>query len=232
MVQVILFYGGSFSPPTNGHINAIQKAARFASEKHPGLTVMGVFVPVSSKYKKASVQFTNSDMHRINMLNILKGWLIAHESSPNIKYDVSAHEIEAESGLPTIDSLEILKDRYGHDNIYYLVLGEDNLKQIIEKKWKRSNDLLRNPIIFLPRPGETSNNINISRYSNISPVPLNVHNMSSTKLRAAIKNKSNNAYTLTIEPIIQYIMDNNLYKNSAGGRRRTRKRRGGLRSPA
>ncbi len=228
MRQVIIFYGGSFSPPTNGHIIAIQKASRFASEKHPGLTVTGVLVPVSSKYKKSSVQFTDSDRHRINMLNIVKHWLNEHETSPNVRYNVSTHEIDAGAGVPTIDSLLLLKERYGHDNIYYLVLGQDNLKQIMDKRWKQSNELLSYPIIYIPRPGESSNILNVSHYPDISPVNIKLHNMSSTKLRAAIKNKSNTIKALTIEPVIQYILDNNLYKNSAGGRRRTRRRRARL----
>ncbi len=215
MATAYIFYGGSFSPPTNAHIIALKQSAELVHNKHPDLPVIGVFVPVSSNYNKNSVRLPDSDEHRIQMLKIAAAWLTEHEESPNIKYEVSDHEIKLGTSVPTIDSLNMFKYIYGHENIFYLLLGEDNMKQILENKWKLSNELLKNPILLLQRPGY---NINTSKYPNI--ISFELHginaNISSTKLRSALKT-GNNISSLTIEPIVEYIISKRLYKNNVGG---------------
>ncbi len=224
MAQAYIFYGGSFSPPTIAHIMALKQVAEVVYEKHPEIVITGVFVPVSSNYNKKSVRLPDSDKHRLQMLNLAVEWLQGHETIPNIKYEVSDHEIKIGTSVPTIDSLNILKDKFGHEHIYYLLIGEDNVRQILEKKWKQSNDLLKNPILLLQRPGYDSN---FSKYPTIFPVELDGinTNISSTKLRAAIRNGSNSLSQLTIPSIIEYIRTRGLYLNNVGGRRRRTKKR-------
>lgn len=217
--------GGSFSPPTIAHIVALQKAVNHVSAKHPSEKVTGIFVPVSQEYKKNSVKIV-SETDRLEMLRLAVEWLTAQNTNPNISYSVSSHEMNAKRAVPTIESLEMLIST-DPDGIFYLAVGEDNLKDIIAGKWSRSANLISKArILYFSRPdgGSASGSgagPNLSAYEKVDFDPSSV---SSTRLREALAAKNASVNELTIRPILDYIFEKRLYGVSGGKRRLTRRK--------
>jgi len=222
--------GGSFSPPTMAHFEALQAAVQRVSGMYPTQHIKGLFVPVSIHYNKESVKAV-SEEDRIAMLEMGTKWLNAYRLSPDLEYAVSTHEMEAGRAVPTIESLEILKAK-DPSGTYFLALGQDNLESLLAGKWKRSQDLVNLVrILYFVRPDATK----INSKTNVKNFPLekiefDAASISSTRLRKALQGAEDPKY-LTRPDIIDYIREKKLYGvkggggKRGGGKRKTRRHR-------
>jgi nicotinate (nicotinamide) nucleotide adenylyltransferase len=222
--------GGSFSPPTMAHFEALQAAVQQVSGMYPTQHIKGLFVPVSIHYNKGSVKAV-SEEDRIAMLEMGTKWLNAYRLSPDLEYAVSTHEMEAGRAVPTIESLEILKAK-DPSGIYYLALGQDNLESLLAGKWKRSQDLVNHVrILYFVRPDATKINskTNVKKFP-LEKIEFDAASISSTRLRKALQGAEDPKY-LTRPDIIDYIREKKLYGvkggggKRGGGKRKTRRHR-------
>lgn len=197
----IAIFGGSFNPPLNSHlelakqiiinINYIKKV---------------IFVPVSTRYNRKNNLI--EDEHRYNMTKLMC----------NDEENLEVSDIELTHGrqLYTIETLDILRNKYPEYDIYF-IMGTDNLKEL--HTWMKPEEILSNyKIIVLER-----NNDNIEKIieedkllkdnkgaliisKKIKPIEL-----SSTMIREKIKNGEEVEGVLKKE-VLEYINKNGLYK--------------------
>lgn len=194
----IAVFGGSFNPPLNSHLMLAEEVLK------SNLKIDKViFVPVSTKYNKQNLE---ENIHRYNMLKLL--------CKENPKLEVSKIELEAKKQLYTIETLNILQEKYKNSVIYFM-LGTDNLKEL--KDWKNPEGILEKyKIIVLERNLDKVEKIIkedelLSKYKNSL---INLQNkrtsLSSTFVREKLKNNQDVSKFLPKE-IIEYIKENKLY---------------------
>ena len=194
----IAVFGGSFNPPLNSHLMLAEEVLK------SNLKIDKViFVPVSTKYNKQNLE---ENIHRYNMLKLL--------CKENPKLEVSKIELEAKKQLYTIETLNILQEKYKNSVIYFM-LGTDNLKEL--KDWKNPEGILEKyKIIVLERDLDKVEKIIkedelLSKYKNSL---INLQNkrtsLSSTFVREKLKNNQDVSKFLPKE-IIEYIKENKLY---------------------
>ena len=123
--QSIGIFGGSFNPPLNSHLTLAKEVLK--SKLNIDKVV---FVPVSTKYNKLNLV---DNEHRYNMLKILC------REEDDQKLEVSRIELDATRQLYTIETLNILQNKY-ENCILYFILGTDNLKEL--STWKNPDEIL------------------------------------------------------------------------------------------
>lgn len=167
---VIIWNGGSFSPLTKAHVEISNVVCNYMREKI-NKPVLHYWVPVSEQYEKSSVKTDligkDSDLTRLTLLEKGREYLTHKELESTsefkniypINYMISSHEIEEERPVKTFESIEMLKaivnSNYwtSFDNsCFYIMLGQDNVEQILAGKWKKPFTLLSANIICVPRP--------------------------------------------------------------------------------
>lgn len=183
-------YTGSFNPPQKGHL----KITNYLLENYVDKVII---VPTGNYWDKNNL--VNIEK-RINMLRIFENDnIIIDDKNNNIEY--------------TYQLLEHLKIEYPEDELY-LILGADNIVNF--DKWKNYQDLLKYNLIIINRE-----NIDVRYYLNklnkkdkyIITDDLPLINISSTMVRKAIKeNNFEKLNDLIDQKVLQYIIDNNLYK--------------------
>jgi len=172
----IAWFGGSFSPPTNMHINVVIEIAKALSTK-PGKSCVCI-IPVSRAYDKASVRLpcVSPDERMALCLAFLEAveeiWA-SNEGNPNIKFRLLDYEFVSPTAVTTIESLDILTKTLGCDpGKIYLAQGQDNVMNIFAGKWKRSLDLLNYKFIMFPR-GQTTSQLDFrSQMDEALKIPL------------------------------------------------------------
>lgn len=196
MKKKYAFFGGSFNPPTYGHIGLAQNAVKkFELDKL-------FFVPVGNKYNK---QGLIDEKHRYNMLKIA--------CKNQNKLDVSDIELNRDKNFNASEVFKMIKTKYKDDEIYF-ILGADNLEKM--PLWKNFSELLKYNYIILERENKDVQEIinnndelrkNKDRFRIIKDEAL--MKISSTKLRNAIKeNNIKYAKEITNKEIIDYYIRN------------------------
>lgn len=192
------FFGGSFNPPTNAHINL---AKQIINECNLDKLV---FVPIGDFYQKNElIEFK----HRYDMLDMI--------CNLNEKLEVSDIEKDKKMKLYAINIFKIIKEKYRKDNLYY-VMGSDNLKDI--KNWNGYNELIADyKYIILERQKNdfiqiVKNNSDIeSNIDNFTVISNEDYmNVSSSLVREKIK-RNENVSKLIPKEIEKYIYQHNLY---------------------
>lgn len=199
--KIIAVFGGSFNPPINSHILLAEQILK----EFKNIEKL-IFVPVSTKYKKLELA---DNEHRYNMLKLI----CCNED----KIEVSDIELKAKRQLYTIETLDLLKKRYGDEYEVYFIMGTDNLKEI--ETWRKPERLLRDyKIIAIERNNDKLediiNEINILKENEESIIKLkNIEkiNLSSAEVRKKIKN-GEDIKGYVPEGINKYIYENKLYK--------------------
>ena len=192
MKKKYAFFGGSFNPPTYGHIGLAQNAV-----EEFGLDKL-FFVPVGNKYNKKGLI---DEKHRYNMLKI------ACQDAK--KLDVSDIELNKNINFNASEVFKMIENKYKNDDIYF-VLGADNLEKM--PLWDNFSELLRYNYIILERGEKKVQDIinssdelreNKQKFKIIKNQEL--MQISSTQLRNAI-NESNIEYAkkITNQEIIDY----------------------------
>lgn len=118
----IIVFGGSFNPPTLGHIALAEHLLNQADIEKI------LFLPASNHYPKPGLL---SASLRVDMLRSLL--------SLNKGFGLSLVEVNAERLLNTVESMRRLKKEYPESQLYFL-MGSDNLLEL--PKWDQGEDLL------------------------------------------------------------------------------------------
>lgn len=183
-------YVGSFDPVHKGHICIVKHLLGKYLDKV-------IMMPTGNYWDKNDLIDLK---YRIQMLNLYKSDRILIESENN--------------DLPyTYLVMEYLKGKYKSDELY-LIIGADNIVSF--DKWKNFRELLEYNMIIIKR-----DNIDIeyhldrlnkfSKYLIVNE--LGNIDISSTKIRDLIKEgKVEDIIKLIDKPVLEYIIDNNLYK--------------------
>ena len=158
---IVIFNGGSFSPPTIAHCMIAKMVSKFLlSSKRRDIVFY--FVPVSDKYNKKSVKSeaicADSNTTRKKMIDICAKYLNFSVNSKHISFRVSPHEMVEDRDVKTFESIDILKTKIRTssgisypDDYFAILLGQDNVSDILAGKWSKPFTLLRNTILCIPR---------------------------------------------------------------------------------
>jgi nicotinate (nicotinamide) nucleotide adenylyltransferase len=219
--------GGSFSPPTIGHLNTGLTIATQLSNCHPGATINIYYVPVNSAYNKASVKeeyITTAD--RLALLELLLE--DARLRCPVANFILADHEATAPAAIKTYDSIAQLMAIHNiplTDRVY-LAVGQDNITGLLKGSWYKWRELLEgfNFIVF-PRDCVAADKgllwHALSASANAPPdladrltiIDAMSEGVSSTCLRTAIADgRLADAGALTLPAIMDYITCCQLYK--------------------
>lgn len=198
-MENIAFYGGSFNPPTNIHLQIAKNVLK-------QLNIDKVyFVPVGNYYQKNELIDVK---HRLNMLNIM--------CENQDKMYVSDITLNEKNNLKAIDVFKMLKEKYSNDNVYF-IMGSDNFIKITE--WKNFDELVENyKIIIVKRDNVDINKIILeNRILEVNKNNFFIINsedtqnkVDSTEVRRKIKNSENIDKYLN-KKISEYIVQNGLY---------------------
>jgi len=183
-------YVGSFNPVHKGHI-------KIANHLLSGYLDKVIIMPTGSYWDKNDLV---SIEHRINMLKIYENDNIIIEDENN--------------DLPyTYMVMEFLEKKY-KGNELYLIIGADNIVSF--DKWQRYRELLKYNIVIINR-----DDIDVEYYLNrldkkdkyLLTKDLDDIDISSTEIRGLVNtNDSNRLEQLVDKEVLEYILDNNLYK--------------------
>ncbi len=218
--------GGSFSPPTIGHLNTGLTIAEQLTLQHPGTAINIYYVPVNAAYNKASIKEAYiSTADRLTLLQLLLDE--AKHRCPAVNFILADHEAVAGAAIKTFDSITLLIDKYripSTDKIY-LAVGQDNVEGLLKGSWYKWRELLEgfNFIVF-PRDcsaadkGQLRDALSASANApadladRLTIIDAMSDGVSSTSLRSAIADKRfADASVLTIPSIMEYISSNRLY---------------------
>lgn len=121
-VRKIIVFGGSFNPPTFGHLSLAEHLLKQEDVEKV------LFLPASDFYPKPGLlpATLRVDMLR-GLLNLNKG------------FELSLVEVDAERLLNTVESMRRLKKEYPHHSLCFL-MGSDNLLEL--PKWEQGDELL------------------------------------------------------------------------------------------
>lgn len=194
------FYGGSFNPVTNAHINiALNIIEKCGLDKV-------VFVPVGNNYSKKGLI---DEKHRYNMLKIA--------TKKYDKLEVSDLEMDLDRNLDAIDVFRMINDKYSNTDIYYII-GADNLYKML--LWRDFNNLVKNyKYIVVERElldckELIKSNETLTQYESNFNIIKNKQYIkaSATSVREKIKSGNmNNIEENILKDIIEYIKENKLY---------------------
>lgn len=183
------FFGGSFNPPSNIHINLVKEVIRAYNLDKV------FFVPVGNYYEKETLI---DSKHRYNMLKM------AINDEKNIGIETLA--MESKVKLYAIDTFRLIKEKYQNDEIYF-IMGSDNFRKM--PSWKEYKELIENyNIIVVERDrkkirGDCPKTI-------FEYIPEKLSTVDSTKIRQMIKNNEE-ATKFIDEKVYKYIKENELY---------------------
>lgn len=189
-------YGGSFNPPHKMHEDIVNG---LLNDNYLDKVIV---LPTGLYYQYKNNLLANKC--RYEMLEIV--------FKDNDKVDISDYEFK-ERVVSTFESLNYFKKKYPNDQIYF-ICGMDNLYYI--DSWVKGIDIINNyPIIVIPRPGYSSNEI-VNKYkkykSNIIIYDIILNHISSTKIRLWYKNNDNRLKDYLNSNLLKYIKYNHLYE--------------------
>jgi len=184
--------GGSFNPPTIGHIQLIELCSKYFD--------IIIVVPCNRHRQKNNLI---SNKHRIDMLKLIKfntGNIFIEDNKFFIKLSDKSYELFKE--IKHIDS----------NCDYYAIFGADNINNI--KTYFNYEKLIEeNNFCIVERKGYVSNNLELFK-SNPNNIFIqnndDIMEISSTEIRNNINNREYCSKYLTIE-IYEFILKNHLY---------------------
>ena len=191
--MVIGMLGGSFCPPTIAHLELSKKCIE------AGFCDKVIWVPVNEAYRKD----TNiSAKHRNEMVRLM----LEHE--PNISY--SLHEQEYNRIVRTLESIQILQQKYPNDKIVFIA-GADKLCM----KWMQREEFVRDFGYIVTNRGDIDCEREIAKSATLSRWKKNIHvlnfdsDISSPQVRNDIKNQGS---SIDVTPeVLTYITQHNLF---------------------
>ena len=187
------FFGGSFNPPTNAHMNLANKVLNECNLDKV------IFVPMGDFYEKSCLVKAE---FRLKMLKIA--------CSEFNDFEVSDLEVRARKRLNTIDAFRLIELKYPNDDKYF-IMGADNFIKV--EGWKESKELIdRYSYIVIERE-----NINLSEYiKRYKTIKIQVvkndkyKKSSATQFRKLLNGKLENQDIIS-DRVLQFIMKNKIY---------------------
>jgi nicotinate-nucleotide adenylyltransferase len=194
LTQKIGFFGGSFDPIHNGHLNLAVEML----ERH---NLDGVyFCPTSqSPHKKNNPPVASKDQRRA---------MVTAAISPFPKFTLLDLELQNHDYCYTIDTLRTLVGQGKND--YFLIIGEDSVEKL--HTWKEIDELLKlaPPLIAsrsTDKPFKTPLLAKIQK--GITKMPL--FDISSTEVRSRLHKKLTCAHLVPAK-VWDYIQQHKLYE--------------------
>ncbi|WP_405353348.1 nicotinate (nicotinamide) nucleotide adenylyltransferase [Ruminococcus sp.] len=193
--------GGTFNPIHNGHKQMIEYSHKEA--KLDKIIVMPTFVPPH----KESLNLVCCE-HRLNMCRL---------ACSEISYaDVSDFEIKLEGKSYTYRTLELLKEKYPNDELFFIV-GADMFLSL--ESWRNPEIIFKlATIIAIPRDDDSVAELTRHYDDILKPMGAkaiilqkSVLTVSSTYVRDNINNHDALANLLD-KRVFDYIKENNLYR--------------------
>ena len=191
------FFGGSFNPPTNGHMNLARKAIKMCN-----LDKL-IFVPMGDFYEKKDLAKAKD---RLSMLKLA----ILSDSESNL--EVSDLEIKEARKMSAIEAFRLIEENYPTEEKFF-IMGADNFINILN--WKESEELLNKYkyIVFERKDIDIKKFIeeDLKKYKTQITIVKNIEhkNTSSSKFRE--ENKKNNMQDIVPKEVFDYIIKNNIY---------------------
>jgi nicotinic acid mononucleotide adenylyltransferase len=245
-----IWFGGSFSPPTFAHIDAVLEAARKLHGTHPLDKIIVEFVPVNMYYDKESVgKACISEEDRLDMLKVMVAQLNM-QNMPFAEFRIGTYELDrgkkTGKSVPLFGSVKLMEKAHKTDpeNIY-IVLRQHTFESILKNKLPFSDRLVADyNFIILPTDESIIYNMQLENrllesldtMANQMHGIKGIHNrimfasprqqvasMASIARQAARANQPLSSYTLG--PIADTISRRRLYKSAACFSNKSRKRR-------
>jgi nicotinate-nucleotide adenylyltransferase len=190
-VKTGLFFG-SFNPIHIGHLMLANYMLEFTDLE----CVWFVVSPHNPLKKKAALL---DERQRLYMVELAIG--------DNDKLKASDIEFKLTQPSYTINTLTHLHEKYPKRE-FALIMGSDNLQSF--HKWKNYEEILKNHHIYVyPRPNYDGGELIKHPHVILTQAP--VIEISSTKIRSAIKEKKNMQYFVPAA-VWQYVTEMNFYK--------------------
>ena len=169
--NIAVWMGGSFSPPTTGHMNSGVQVAKALLRKNPGAHITVYYTPVSAAYNKPSVkEACVSLVDRLALMQLLIDELNKEKATDpelaTVDFVLSTIETDAKdnAGAPmsvkTFDSAQKLAEKYGIEPAdIYLAVGQDNIDGLLKGTWYKWKELLSGyHFVVFPRDDAAAQN--------------------------------------------------------------------------
>ena len=194
-MKKVLLYFGSFNPIHKGHI----ALAEWVVEQD--LCDELIFIVSPQNPLKSSTELA-PEFSRYEMCEMA----CASSRFPD-RIKVSAVEFVLEKPSYTINTLRYLREQFGSQMEFSLLLGADNIECF--DKWREYEEILRDyPLFVYPREGYSVEKF-ADKITFLANAPL--FDFAATDIRKAITNDEN--FTDKVTPAVaKYIIQNRLYK--------------------
>ncbi len=189
-------YFGTFNPIHIGHLVIANHMAEFS-----GLDEVWFVITPKSPFKLKKSLLDNN--HRYQMV------MEAIKDYPKLK----ASKIEFDLPEPnyTVDTLVRLREKYGEEHQFCLLMGEDNLKSL--HKWKNYEVILEHHEIYVyPRISTGATSETLENHPRIHKVDAPVMEISSTFIRKQ-HGKGKNIRPMLPAAVYTYMDEMNFYRN-------------------
>ncbi len=158
----VAWMGGSYAPPTRMHVQvAMQMGAALLDKTSEGKRCAVCIVPVNKNYNKRSVKeaCVSDSVRRALIMAFVDAVKTefarsGHPRAKDCDFLYMDYELNAPGPIPTIDSLAMLKSALPGATNYYIAQGQDNVLDIMRRKWVRSDELLRDYSFFMYPRGD------------------------------------------------------------------------------
>ena len=182
------FFGGSFNPPTNVHIDIAKELIKSK------VVEKVIFVPIGNFYKKNNL---------IPIEERCKMIRFAIENQKNLSIDDFEKDIK--NTIFAKDAFKIISEKYKEHDIYF-IMGSDNFIKI--KTWKNYEEIIDLYKYIVVERENT--NIEISKDNILIFTPKKQYNFTSTTVRRMIK-ENKNIENLLNTKVKSYIREKNFY---------------------
>jgi len=184
--------GGTFNPVHNGHI----RLAEFARKKLKLDKI--IFIPVNIPPHKKGPDITEP-LFRYDMVRL------AIEGMPN--FEVSDIEVRKKGTSYSVETLKILKEKFGPEAELYFITGADSLYELAE--WKDVDEIFALArFVVANRPG-----FPVARVpEGVEAIEVPEMDISSSEIRDKIRDGAT-VKGIVPDKVISYIKEKGLYKN-------------------
>jgi nicotinate-nucleotide adenylyltransferase len=201
-IKHVALFGASFNPPTGaaGHVGIVTYlASRFDQVW---------LLPVYSH--PFDVKRVNNDVTYEQKIDMLRAAFNLMSSVYICQTEKELFEINNGTLFGTLDVLEYLKaTNTGID--FTLIMGEDTIKDLSNKKWMRSAELMNSVSILGIRRHGISPLVDCSMFSHLEWINVpSLCEVSSSNVRAQLKN-GRSVDGLVSPSVLAYIRENKLY---------------------
>lgn len=241
--QIIVWFGGSFSPPIFAHREVVLAAYNKLYSSFPDKSIKIVFMPSNKYYFKDEACIKEQD--RFHLLKLMVDDLNAL-GLPSVKFYLSDFEIKnglkTKKPTPTFLSVRSLeKDFKVRASNIYLIMRQSHFESLLQRKWLQPITLLeRYNFMILPSDlsivyqSEAENRllsgfVQEANSFEVDESPDGVPLRSRIILvdagggalsrgiaaRRAMQNSNTNLSTITVEPVAKYIQEHRLYRSKS-----------------